>query len=416
MRYDAVIIGGGLSAMVCGIALQSRGLRTAMVSAGQSALHFSSGSFSLLNILPNAHSVDRPLEVLDALSPSHPYSKIGSQKVREYALATPSFFAECGSRLYGDPEQNSWRHCATGQRKRAWLALEDTLLMPSEEYNIGRKALIIGIYGYLDFYSSLVADKLSSYGTECRCEQIRPAALESLLSSPSEMRSVNIARRLADRNVLKQLCDSVKGLIKDEDVVILPQVFGLENVDDLQFIKDEVGREVVFIGTMIPSVPGLRLQMQLRRRYEQTGGMLLAGDSVTGGEFSEGTLASVNTSNLGDYALRADAFVLASGSFFGRGLHSDHDGVYESIFALDVDYEHDRGLWCRRNFYSSQPYMSFGVATDSQLHPSLNGRRVENLYAVGSVLSGSNSMNEGSGAGTAIISAMCVADNICKGR
>ena len=416
MRYDAVIIGGGLSAMVCGIALQNKGLRTAMVSAGQSALHFSSGSFSLLNILPDAHSVDRPLEVLGSLSPSHPYSKIGPERVREYALATPSFFAECGARLYGNPEQNSWRHCATGQRKRAWLALEDTALMPSEDFNIGRKALIISFYGYLDFYSTLIADKLSSYGTSCRCEQIRTSALESLLSSPSEMRSVNIARRLGDRNVLKQLCDSVKELLKDEDVVILPQVFGLENVDDLQFIKDEVGREVIFIGTMIPSVPGLRLQMQLRSRYEKAGGMLLIGDSVTGGEFSKGTLESVSTSNLSDYALRADAFVLASGSFFGRGLHSDHDAVYESIFSLDVDYAHDRSLWVRKNFYCSQPYMSYGVATDSQLHPSLNGRTVENLYAVGSVLSGCNSMNEGSGAGVAIISAMCAADNICKGR
>ena len=416
MRYDAVIIGGGLSAMVCGIALQSKGLRTAMVSAGQSAMHFSSGSFSLLNILPDAHSVDRPLEVLDALSPAHPYSKMGSERVREYALATPAFFSECGVRLYGNPERNSWRHSATGQRKRAWLALEDTLLMPSEEYNIGRKALIIGLYGYLDFYSTLIADKLASYGTACRCEQIRPAATESLLSSPSEMRSVNIARRFGDRNVLKQFCDSVKALLQDEDTVILPQVFGLENADDLQFIRDEVGRDVVFIGTMIPSVPGLRLQMQLRRRYEQTGGMLLTGDSVTGGEFSDGTLQSVTTSNLGDYALRADAFALASGSFFGRGLHSDHDGVYESIFGLDVDYAQDRSLWVRRNFYCSQPYMSFGVASDSQLHPSLNGRRVENLYAVGSVLSGCNSMNEGSGAGVAILTAMCAADNICKGR
>lgn len=416
MRYDAVIIGGGLSAMVCGIALQNKGLRTAMVSAGQSALHFSSGSFSLLNILPDARSVDRPLEVLGSLSPSHPYSKIGPERVREYALATPSFFAECGARLYGNPEQNSWRHCATGQRKRAWLALEDTALMPSEDFNIGRKALIVSIYGYLDFYSTLIADKLSSYGTSCRCEQIRTSALESLLSSPSEMRSVNIARRLGDKNVLKQLCDSVKELLRDEDVVILPQVFGLENVDDLQFIKDEVGRDVIFIGTMIPSVPGLRLQMQLRSRYEKAGGMLLIGDSVTGGEFSEGALESVSTSNLGDYALRADAFVLASGSFFGRGLHSDHDAVYESIFSLDVDYAHDRSLWVRKNFYCSQPYMSYGVATDSQLHPSLNGRAVENLYAVGSVLSGCNSMNEGSGAGVAIISAMCAADNICKGR
>ena len=48
MKYDVVLIGGGLSSLVCGISLQRAGKRCLMVSGGQNALHFSSGAFGLL--------------------------------------------------------------------------------------------------------------------------------------------------------------------------------------------------------------------------------------------------------------------------------------------------------------------------------------------------------------------------------
>lgn len=412
MKYDALIIGGGLSALVCGIALQKLGKHTAMVSAGQSALHFSSGSFGFLSILPDATSVDRPLDVIDKLSEEHPYRKMGSAAIRKYAYATPEFFSSCGVRLFGAPEKNSWRHTATGRRKRCWLALEDTALLPEEMSSIGSKALIVNFYGYLDFYVTLIADALASYGTECRSAQVRPAALETLLQSPSEMRSVNIARKLEDMNVLKALTSEIKSLLKDEDAVILPQVFGLDNVADIQYLRDEIPVPVYFLGTMIPSVPGLRLQLQLTKAYEQAGGMLLNGDTVIGGEFEDGYLRSVRTANLEDYALCADSFVMATGSFFGRGLKSDFHDITEPVFGLDLDYVHERSAWCRKNFYSSQPYMSFGASTDKDLHPSIAGKVIPNMYVAGSLLSGGNAMNEGSGAGIAIMSAFHAAEKI----
>lgn len=43
MVYDAVIIGGGMSALLCGIKLIKSGQSVAIVSTGQSALHFNAG-------------------------------------------------------------------------------------------------------------------------------------------------------------------------------------------------------------------------------------------------------------------------------------------------------------------------------------------------------------------------------------
>ena len=159
-------------------------------------------------------------------------------------------------------------------------------------------------------------------------------------------------------------------------------------------------------------MPGIRLQLMLKKHFLKLGGTYMLGDSVTWGEFDGGRLRSITTRNHGDLRFEADNFILASGSLFSKGLVSDMNGVREPVFGLDVDSSAERPQWYRKNLFDAQPYMSFGVAVGNDFKVFKNSSQVENLYAVGSVLSGFNALKEGSGAGVSILTALHVSSLI----
>jgi glycerol-3-phosphate dehydrogenase subunit B len=138
----------------------------------------------------------------------------------------------------------------------------------------------------------------------------------------------------------------------------------------------------------------------------------MLGDSVVSGRFEDGALKAVKTMNHGETEFEADNFIIASGSFFSKGLVASQNEVVEPVFGLDVDAAADRGQWYDRNMFNAQPYMEFGVATDKDFRTSINGVPVENLYAVGAILSGFNPIKEGCGAGVSILTALHVADSL----
>ena len=382
MRFDTVIIGGGLAGLVCGIRLQKAGKKCAIISAGQSAMHFSSGTFDLLGRLPDGTQVDNPIEAIASLNKEHPYVIIGKDNVKKYADEAPAFFKECGIEVAGNAEKNSWRITPTGERKPAWLTLGDFTPLASKDEKIGTKALIVNILGYLDFNTKFLADSFEKQGTVCRISSVKLEEMERLRKNPSEMRATNIARVMDRDGIWEKAAAQIKEMIKDEDVVVLPAVFGLKDASVVEKMKAALGVKTIFVATMPPSVPGIRSQMTLKAEFEKAGGRFLLGDTVTDAAFDEnGNVASVGTVNFGDIRVYADNFV---------------------------------DKWFDRNFWKKQEYISYGAEVTSELNAQIKGQPVSNLYAIGSILSGSNALYEGCGGGTAIISALYAADNILK--
>ena len=337
MKFDTVIIGGGLAGMVAGITLEKAGKKTAIISTGQNALHFFSGSFESLQE-PEQRIVD--------------------------------LFSEAGVRLHYSP---GVRLMPLGTFRESALALEDIDIFPSAQF--ARKVLIVNFLGYHDFFSSFLADGLEKQGMSCRVRFLNLPEMEKLEQSPSEMRSVQIARTM-DR-VWEKVVQEVRVLLKDEDTVVLPQVFGLQDMSVPGRIRQGIPARVVFAGTLPPSVPGLRTQILLKQRYQLLGGTYFMGDEVVRAHMHDGVVHSVATKN------------------------------------LDNHYIEDRNAWYNPAFKEDQPYMHFGVKADENLHALKDGQPVENLYVAGSVL-GNNRPEFGTAAGKAVRTALKAADEILK--
>lgn len=412
MKFDTVIIGGGLAGLVSGIRLQKAGQKTAIISAGQSAMHFSSGTFDLLNRMPSGEMVEHPLKAIASLSETHPYSKVGAAEVAEYSKEVKSFFAGCGIELTGEEDRNSYRITPVGEVKPCWLKFEDFTLMSTPDAKIGSKILIVNIFGYLDFNTKFLASAFEKSGAECRIVALKTDKTERLRKNPTEMRSTNISKLMENEENWREFVKLVKSKHTDEDVIVLPAVFGIRSTAVLRKIKNELGKTTFFIATMPPSVPGIRTQMQLKNEYVRLGGEFLMGDTVCGAEMADGKVKCLSTSNLEEVKIAADNFILASGSFFSKGLVATPYQILEPVFGLDVDYAEDRADWYDLRFFNKQNYMGFGVKTDKELRTSKDGKTIDNLYAVGSVLSGANTLYEGCGGGVAIMTAFRVADRI----
>ena len=56
--------------------------------------------------------------------------------------------------------------------------------------------------------------------------------------------------------------------------------------------------------------------------------------------------------------------------------------------------------------------MAFGVKTDGDFHVQKAGKTIQNLYAIGSVLSGNSGMKQANRTGFSMLTAIAVAHNI----
>ena len=88
--------------------------------------------------------------------------------------------------------------------------------------------------------------------------------------------------------------------------------------------------------------------------------------------------------------------------------------MFEPVFGLDVKSLANRNDWYDENVFRAQPYMNFGVTTDADLHAIKDGKIIENLYAIGSILSGHNSIKLADGEGISMLTALYAAKKIVK--
>lgn len=411
MRMDTVIMGGGLSALTCGITLAKHGKSVAIVASGQSTLLFNGGSMELLGSI-DGQEVTAPLEAVATLPDNHPYRKIGTERIASLASEAKQLLDDAGINMEGRPDANHWRITPMGVAKPAWLTLSDHMRIDDLSHLPAKRVALMAIRGYLDQPNSMLAQGLRSLGMEVKVVEFTTSDITSLRRSPSEMRATSLAKHLMSNSALQRVAEQINALATEADLVLLPSVLGQNDDNDFQALQSMVNKPLRLVATLPPAVAGMRMQAQLRHYFRMLGGTYLMGDTAVSGTFDQDRLTAVTTAKLGDMPLKADHFVLATGSFVSRGLMADYERVYEPVLGVDVDADADRECWTRFGVLNAQAYTQYGVATDNSLRCLIEGKPITNLRAIGSVLSGHDAIKMGDGTGVSMLTALAAAHDI----
>ena len=414
MKFDNIIIGGGLIGLLCGMALAREGRHVAVIAEGQSTLHFSSGSFDILGYDTGGQQVTNPFEAIHALDAKHPYHLVGIDNVPLLATQALRIFTESGLSGQGGMTHNHFRMTPTGSLRPTWFSLDDYLTVQDPESFPYRKVLLVSVPGFMDFPVSLVTEGLRRLGAQVETASMSVPSLTHRRQSPSEMRSANLAKVLARDKKLQQVAARINKAASGAEAVIMPAIVGLDSQEAVEFIRGRVQKPLHFLSTMPPSVPGVRVQTLLRKHFASLGGVYMLGNTVTGGRIKDGHLHFVETSLLPDERLEADDFVLATGSFASDGLKANYERVYEPVFDLDTTAPADRMQWVSPSVFDDQPYMYYGVRVNASMQALKGGRAISNLYAAGAVLGGHNAARQADGAGVDMVTALRVAQRILE--
>ncbi|TNH09435.1 glycerol-3-phosphate dehydrogenase subunit GlpB [Testudinibacter sp. TR-2022] len=422
MKFDSLIIGGGLAGLICGIRLQQSGQRCAIVSNGQSALDFSSGSLDLLNQLPNGENVQYAAQGLVQLAqqqPQHPYSLLGAETVLAKAAQFEQLAAALNLNLIHGGQHNHLRLTPLGALRPTWLSpasvptfdWADKILSP-------QKVAVLGIEGFNDFQPQLLCDNMQQLPHfqqwQIHFDYLHIPELDHLRNDAREFRSINISQALEHKLNFQQLVAELKKAAQGATMAFLPACFGLDNDDFLQQLQQACGIKLFELPTLPPSLLGIRQHRLLQQAFEQAGGIMMKGDSVLRAEMHENRVTALYTRLNEEVALSADHYVLASGSFFSNGLVAEFDQIVEPIFGLDLFSRQQRSQWTHRRFAAAQPYQQFGAKINAHCQAMKQQTVIDNLYAIGAVVGGYDAIHQGCGSGVAVVTALAVADRILQ--
>ncbi|WP_461607531.1 glycerol-3-phosphate dehydrogenase subunit GlpB [Aeromonas rivipollensis] len=421
MKFDTIVIGGGMAGLSAALRLAEAGQKTLLMASGQSALHFSSGSVDLLESEGDPRAA---LPAFMAAHPDHPYSKVGLTNIEASLTDLQRHCHEQGLPLFRQ-ERNHQRLTPIGTLKSTWLSPETCACVT--EAPAPDVLLLATIEGFRDFHPALAAANLATHARFAHCRiltgEIRLPQLAAFSRNPHEFRSADIAR-LFDKqqhdkhDLLTDLAREIGRMVQECGEpgcrhIVLPACLSLGLVGPrLSELEARTGCTIKEVATMPPSLIGMRMQEALKRRFLALGGTFLTSERVLGARYDGDRVIGVHSQNGDDQLFEADHFVLASGSFFSRGLESRLGGIREPIFDADVLSLPERDAWAGRRLFDHHPFMGFGVKTDDQLRVLRDGKPLANLYGAGSVLAHYDPVREGSGSGVAVATGWQAAGHI----
>lgn len=405
-----VVVGAGLGGSLAALsaARMAPEIEVGLVSTAPWRYRYEPGTVDVLGYRePDSGPVERPLAAMRSLPETHPYRRLGRDRVREALGFFDDLFAGDSSLPYrGGTDRNALVPTAQGT------------VRPTSRYPAGlagglvsrqRPMYVVGLEEITHLDAELVATRLDDalpYGVDS-------TTVGFPVSAPEHPPFEAFARALDEDTETEEgvpcreaLAERVRPALDIEPRVGFPAVLGLDAHEEVRRSLESLLQADVFeIPVGEPQLPGHRLGKRLRELVRRADIDRTAG-SVAGFEAHDGTVQSVTVdprTESGQLTLEADVFVLATGGLATGGLAGTDDGVVEPIFDCPTT---DPGGPVERSDVHPLGDHSFaraGVKVTADLRPAAGGEpSYDNLLAAGTVLGGFNFVRERSRGGVAV--------------
>ncbi|MGE0086923.1 MAG: glycerol-3-phosphate dehydrogenase subunit GlpB [Desulfococcaceae bacterium] len=405
---DLLVIGNGLAGMAAALFAAKRGISTAHTGM-TGAINFSSGLLDLMGVHPVSEGKiwDNPWEAIDALvrdMPLHPYARIPKAEIREAIEEFTDFMENNGLSYTGYPDCNVRVITPAGTVKPTYR-VPLSMWKGVRAYEEKLPCLIADFRGLKAFSSRQIAETLKN-----EWPQLRSAHL-TLPNLKADVYPQHLAQILETPEIQNALMQELRPHIANTKTVGVPALLGVcKTASVIAQLEQELCIDLFEIPTIPPSVAGSRIRaafekglshLKIQAFYQK---QVLAVQKLANGDF----LFDLGHTEK-ETQVQAKAAILASGRFFGKGLHANRRQIRETVFDLPVFQPETRSQWHHPDFLApdGHPISQAGLEIDEKFRPiGKDGKPVyENLFAAGSILAHQDWPRMKCGSGLAIATA-----------
>jgi glycerol-3-phosphate dehydrogenase subunit B len=380
MMTDLIVIGAGLTGLFASELAAARGASVTLVSLGRGGLSLGHGCIDA--------KLPRPSSSSD--SPPHPLHMAGEQRLRAGCDSLLMRLTGEGLHYAGRLDGSVETLTPLGQLRSTQFA-PTSMALPQIAFE-GRVA-IAGILGFRDFMPALTVRGLKHKTQTIDCLDGLPWPGEP---PRRDQYAPDLARSLVSGEDLARLCELWRPLVSGYDVLGVPAILGMTNHHEIwSELQSALGVQVFEIPTLPPSVPGLRLEIGLRRAALAAGVRVIDGAKALGqldvrGPQRRVVGVAVETAG-GMRNLPADHVLLATGGILNGGIQSDQAGtVTEPVFGTPVGASRPRPEWVGLSPGEPQAYARYGVRVNDRMQALDAAGEIFaiGLHAAGGVVSG----------------------------
>ncbi len=414
INCQVAVVGAGMAGMSAAVFAANRGLSTIIVGK-TSEISFSSGCLDLFSRIPGAA---RPaflnpftgIEALGEVQPCHPYAKVSRDEIVQAFEEFTGFMSRAGIQYHCTPETNQQIITPAGTLKSTWC-VPSAMIAGTRALAGKKRILIVDIRGLKGFGARQMAQNLKRNHPGIGSATIQFPGRET----SGDLMCERLTWDLETPDVLSRFIEVLRPHTKDYDAIGLPAILGIYRFEELKTKMEEaLGKTIFEIPTLAPSVTGMRTKeaflgevsgRSIRHFPVLVKDMVI--DDVSG---ESGGFRFEVTEGIGVKEVRAQALVLATGRFLGRGLGVDDAGrIREPLLNLPVSQARDRSDWFQKDFFNPKGHAvnRAGIETDTVFRPLGGDGSVVHprLYTAGSILAHQDWKREKSGSGISIVSA-----------